>query len=364
MKHLGKLVILLLLAANLAVTGLLLATAYSPYLQPTQHPVLSCLGLAFPIFLLLNTACLLGWLIIQQYKCTLLPLAGLLLCLPQARTYLPLNLRTERLPEDNLKILSYNIMGFGASSPTDRQNPILTYLQESRADIICLQEYSTGKTSKHPTQKAIDKALAEYPYHRIDAIGKQRGNKVACYSKLPILSARPLKYASASNGTLVYELAWGDDTLLLINNHLESNKLTKEDKVVYEDMLRDPEKDKVESGMRQLVGKLAEAAALRAPQADSIAREIERSPHRDIIVCGDFNDSPISYTHRVIGQELDDAFTHSGRGLGISYNQNKFYFRIDHILTSPSLEAFNCTVDRSIAASDHYPVTCRIARRE
>ena len=364
MKHLGKLVILLLLAANLAVTGLLLATAYSPYLQPTQHPVLSCLGLAFPIFLLLNTACLLGWLIIQQYKCALLPLAGLLLCLPQARTYLPLNLRTERLPEDNLKILSYNIMGFGASSPTDRQNPILTYLQESRADIICLQEYSTGKTSKHPTQKAIDKALAEYPYHRIDAIGKQRGNKVACYSKLPILSARPLKYASASNGTLVYELAWGDDTLLLINNHLESNKLTKEDKVVYEDMLRDPEKDKVESGMRQLVGKLAEAAGLRAPQADSIAREIERSPHRDIIVCGDFNDSPISYTHRVIGQELDDAFTHSGRGLGISYNQNKFYFRIDHILTSPSLEAFNCTVDRSIAASDHYPVTCRIARRE
>ena len=364
MKHLGKLVILLLLAANLAVTGLLLATAYSPYLQPTQHPVLSCLGLAFPIFLLLNTACLLGWLIIQQYKCALLPLAGLLLCLPQARTYLPLNLRTERLPEDNLKILSYNIMGFGASSPTDRQNPILTYLQESRADIICLQEYSTGKTSKHPTQKAIDKALAEYPYHRIDAIGKQRGNKVACYSKLPILSARPLKYASASNGTLVYELAWGDDTLLLINNHLESNKLTKEDKVVYEDMLRDPEKDKVESGMRQLVGKLAEAAALRAPQADSIAREIERSPHRDIIVCGDFNDSPISYTHRVIGQELDDAFTHSGRGLGISYNQNKFYFRIDHILTSPSLEAFNCTVDRSIAASDHYPITCRIARRE
>lgn len=364
MKHLGKLVILLLLAANLAVTGLLLATAYSPYLQPTQHPVLSCLGLAFPIFLLLNTACLLGWLIIQQYKCALLPLAGLLLCLPQARTYLPLNLRTERLPEDNLKILSYNIMGFGASSPTDRQNPILTYLQESRADIICLQEYSTGKTSKHPTQKAIDKALAEYPYHRIDAIGKQRGNKVACYSKLPILSARPLKYASASNGTLVYELAWGDDTLLLINNHLESNKLTKEDKVVYEDMLRDPEKDKVESGMRQLVGKLAEAAALRAPQADSIAREIEHSPHRDIIVCGDFNDSPISYTHRVIGQELDDAFTHSGRGLGISYNQNKFYFRIDHILTSPSLEAFNCTVDRSIAASDHYPVTCRIARRE
>lgn len=364
MRHLGRLVILLILAVNLVFTGLLLATAYSPYLQPTEHPVLSCLGLAFPIFLLIDIAFLLFWVIIQQYKCLLLPLAGLLLCLPQTRTYLPLNFHTDRLPEPNLKLLSYNIMGFGDSSPGERQNPVLTYLQESGADIICLQEYSTSKTPKHPTQKTIDKLLADYPYRRIDTMGSLHSNKLACYSKLPILSARPLEYASTGNGTMLYELAWDDDTLLLINNHLESNKLTKEDKVVYEDMLRDPEKEKVESGMRQLVKKLAEAAALRAPQADSIAQAVSRSPHRYIIVCGDFNDSPISYAHRVIGQQLDDAFTESGRGLGISYHQNKFYFRIDHILTSRSLEAFNCTVDRSIDASDHYPITCRVARRK
>ena len=91
--------------------------------------------------------------------------------------------------------------------------------------------------------------------------------------------------------------------------------------------------------------------------------EITASPHPYIIVCGDFNDTPISYTHRTIAQDLDDAFTQSGRGLGISYNQNRFYFRIDNILTSKNLRAYNCTVDRSIKESDHYPIWCYITKR-
>ena len=47
---------------------------------------------------------------------------------------------------------------------------------------------------------------------------------------------------------------------MLINNHLESNKLTKEDKVVYESMLKSPETEKVKSGARLLIRKLAEAS--------------------------------------------------------------------------------------------------------
>lgn len=69
-------------------------------------------------------------------------------------------------------------------------------------------------------------------------------------------------------------------------------------------MLKSPGKEKVKSGMRLLIRKLAEASAIRAPQADAIAHEITTSPHPSIIVCGDFNDTPISYTHRTIAQDL------------------------------------------------------------
>ena len=71
------------------------------------------------------------------------------------------------------------------------------------------------------------------------------------------------------------------------------------------------------------------------------AKEIKNSKQQTIIVCGDFKDTPISYTHRVISKGLVDAFENSGSGLGISYNQNRFYFRIDHILTSKNIDSFN-----------------------
>ncbi|MDR2859921.1 MAG: endonuclease, partial [Mediterranea sp.] len=155
----------------------------------------------------------------------------------------------------------------------------------------------------------------------------------------------------------------GEDTATLINCHLESNKLTKEDKVVYEGIWKSPQTDNVKKGTRLLIPKLAEASAIRAVQAQIVAGEINSSRHPYVMVCGDFNDTSISYTHRVISQNMYDAFTESGCGMGISYNMNRFYFRIDHILTGKNMKVYNCMVDRSIKDSDHYPVKCYIAKQ-
>lgn len=364
MKHLGYLVSFLLLAVNACVAGCLLLSAYSPCLAPAEHPVLSCLGLAFPVFAALNGCFLFFWLCIRQYKSSLLPLLAFLACFMPLRTYCPLNFHTDNLPEGSCKILSYNIMGFDNGTKQDGKSPILEYLKNSNADILCLQEYRTLNSKQNVSQKEVNRELAAYPYHHIGYVGKGRTNQVACYSKWPILSARELVTSSSYNGIMMYELKWGNDTVMLLNAHLESNKLTTSDKAVYENMLTDPEKESVRSGLRLLVRKLAEATALRAPQADTIAQAIAACPHRYIVVCGDFNDTPISYTHHTIARQLDDAFTESGCGLGTSYNRNKFYFRIDNILVSKNLQTYNCTVDRSIRASDHYPIWCHLAKRE
>lgn len=363
MKNLGRLVVILLLAANALFTGLLLLAAYSPHIQPAQHPVWSCMGLAFPLFLLANGCFLAFWVVVQCYRCALLPLLGFLLCFPQIRTYMPLNFPDGHLPEGCIKILSYNVMGFDGCKKEEGGNPILDYLRESGADVLCLQEYATSESPRHLGRKEVERALEAYPYRRVHTVGKGKFNRVACYSKFPILSARELEYASQSNGSVLYELKVGEDTVALINNHLESNKLTDADKEVYEEMMKAPEKEKVKSGVRLLVRKLAEASAIRAPQADTLAREVSASRRPYIIVCGDFNDSPISYTHRTASQGLEDAFTQAGCGLGISYHRNRFYFRIDNILISKSLRAYNCTVDRSIKDSDHYPIWCYVGKR-
>ena len=66
------------------------------------------------------------------------------------------------------------------------------------------------------------------------------------------------------------------DTLTLICNHLESNKLDAHDKEVYEGLLKSPEEQNVKSDSKYLLHKLADAVAIRGPQADSVAQVISR----------------------------------------------------------------------------------------
>ncbi|KAA6333704.1 hypothetical protein EZS27_017905 [termite gut metagenome] len=127
-------------------------------------------------------------------------------------------------------------------------------------------------------------------------------------------------------------------------------------------MLKAPKTGSIKRETHQLTAKLADASVNRAEQARVIAGEISSSPHSFVVVCGDFNDVSVSYTYRVISQGLKDAFIQSGCGIGVSYNENGFYFKIDHILTSKNMKAYNCIVDRSIKDSDHYPIKCYIAK--
>ncbi len=358
MKHLGRLITFILLIVNAVFACLLLTTAYSPYANPTEHHLLSSMGLAFPIFLFINIGFLVFWMFVH-YKYALFPLVILIICFPQIRMYMPINYTTRDIPNDNIKILSYNVMGFNGLKKINGKNAILDYISESNADIVCVQEYAESNNTEHLSQSDINKALKAYPYKRTQHIGKNnKGNRIATYSKYPILSTRRVGYQSKYNGSMVHEIKINNDTVLLINNHLESNKLTKEDKATLGQMIKDPDANKVKSGATHLIGKLAEASAIRSIQADSIAHIIAHSPYKNIIVCGDFNDTPLSYSHWTISDQLNDAFIESGRGLGISYNQNRFYFRIDHILTSKNIKTYNCTVDRSIKDSDHYPIWC------
>lgn len=359
MKYIGRFLGLILLGINLCMVVLLLVCAYSPYIDPVSHPVVSCAGLAFPAFLLLNLLFFIFWLVVYR-KYALLSLLGFFCSFGAIRTYIPFNPFASSVPEGAIKVLSYNTMAFelDRANTKDNPNPVLEYLRNSNADIICLQEYIVGGRLK---KKDVDYALRDYPYKHYYKISGMNG--LGCYSRFPILSARPVKYVSKNNGSIAYEMNVDGDTILIVNNHLESNKLTEKDKEVYREMMKDPDKNKVSQGSRLLVRKLAEASAIRAPQADSIAKLIAGYKGNGVIVCGDFNDSPVCYAHRVIGEGLDDAFVQSGNGLGISYNQNHFYFRIDHILLSKNLKSYRCTVDNTIKSSDHYPIWCYVAKK-
>ena len=155
-----------------------------------------------------------------------------------------------------------------------------------------------------------------------------------------------------------------DKNISVIVNHLESNKLDAHDKEVYTDMLKSPDENKVKSGGKHLIKKLAEAMSIRGAQADVISGYIENEYSPYMIVCGDFNDTPVSYVHNRISEKLQDAYIEAGNGPGITYNRNFLYFRIDHVMVGDAYRILECEVDDSMDASDHYPLKCKLEIKE
>ena len=346
-----------LAGANIATILLMLGAGYSDRLSPATFPMGAVAGLAFPVFIVLNFAFLVMWLLFKA-KAAIIPILGFIVCYSPIRTYCPLNIGKEQ-PSDALKVLSYNVWYFaGWADRNHAENPILHYIREQNADIVCLQEAGYSEVG----QGVVDSLLNPvYPYH--DTIRSGRYDIMAIYSKFPIHSKEHIDYASVGNLSGAFKLLVGGEEVLVINNHLESIGLHSEDKTHFRNILNGHlETDTAGRATRLLVGKIAQAAKIRSHQADAVARYVAAHRHMPIILCGDFNDGPISYSRHTIAKDLTDCYVETANGPGISYHDNGFYVRIDNIMCSKHFEPYACRVDNHIKASDHYPITCYLKK--
>lgn len=341
---------------NILVVALMLAVGYSSYVDPLAHPLLSCLGITFPFFLATNLAFLFFWLLFKR-KYALIPIIGYALAYVPIRVYMPLNVWSEESSTDVIKVLSYNVMSY---SGTPRYNNsfdmIYDYIAQNNADIVCLQEANDSWRS------SLVRFGELYEYVDTTDVGSGTRNVLALLSRYPIIRKERIDYPSRGNGSMAYYLRRDDDTLLVINNHLETNHFTTLERERYKEMIKgEMENDTARAESKKIIHKLRNAVLLRAPQANAVHKYIEM--HRDypIIVCGDFNDNPVSYSHRIIASGLTDCFVSTGTGLGISYNQKGFYVRIDNIMCSKEITPYDCKVDAGIDASDHYPIYCYLS---
>ena len=141
--------------------------------------------------------------------------------------------------------------------------------------------------------------------------------------------------------------------------------MTKEDRSRYEDILRGGVKrDTMRAESINIISKLTEGATMRAPAAEAVRHYIDEHNQYPVIVCGDFNDTPISYARRTIAEGLTNCFAKSGYGIGLSYNRKGFWVRIDHILCSTDFTPYNCHVDSKIDYSDHFPIVCWLKMKD
>ncbi len=363
MKIFRNIITITLAIINIIAVLAMVVCSYSIYLSPTKYPNWSYLGMMLPACIAATLLFALLWLIFK-WKYTIISILGIAACWNSIRDYCPINPFQHEPTGRTLKILSYNVLSFGGTNLNEDNTQVVEYIAQSGADIVCLQEVST--LNRNYVRKRLDEV---YPYIMINDEHKPQD---AILSRYPILSSRTIKYPTPTASSCVYELLVDADTMTVINNHLESYQLDAADKLMYKQMIKnsaminEPAADEQIIDMKEsfwwLEGKLAKANSRRAQQADLLADEIEQllTHTQYIIVCGDFNDSPVSYVHHTLTKHLNDAYTLSGNGPGWSYNQSAMYFRIDHILVSNQFTPYQAKVDKTVQESDHYPIFCTL----
>lgn len=352
-------------ATNIAAIALLLCAFLAWSVSPLKTALFSYIGIIFPFILVLNIGYLIFWIIFSKWKLALITLIALVICYKPITTYFPMNWHPKSTSGKTIKVLTYNVMGFYHEKKKNlSRHPILNFIAKNDADVVCLQEYMVSKTGKSMmTQKQINEILSNYPYKSItglEASGKYHTYGLACFSKYPIKQTREIVFNSSYNGAVAYEIDMDGKKVTVVNAHLESNRISASDKQLYKEFFRnrDSEKlDKVTSNIRMRLGR---AYRKRAEQVHKINAYLEERQSEATIICGDFNDTPISYAYHTLKNDLRDAFADTGLGMGITFNEKMFLFRIDYILHSKNLKAYKAKV-HTLNYSDHYPLTTYLA---
>ena len=345
----------MLTGANIATIIVMLLVGYSDRLNPADHPILSTVGMTFPFFLLANMAFLVFWLVFKWSRAWL-PVVGFFLAYVPINIYIPLH-TSQEVPDGTIKLISYNVCSYGGNYKYENGfEKVLGYLNDQQPDIVCIQE--DADTWRRYVFKEYSKTFA-YNDTLVLANNELTLNALGIHTRFPIVKRERIAYSSLSNGSAAWWLKVDNDTLIVINNHFESCHLSTQDRNQYRHIIKgEIPRDSLRTESQMLLVKLAEANAKRAGQIRTVRKYVESHPGYPIVLCGDFNDNPISYSRHTMSTVLTDCFVATGRGVGLSYNQKAFSFRIDHVFCSEDIQPFNCQVDSEMDASDHYPILC------
>ena len=324
------------------------------YIAPDKLMAPAYLGLGFPFVLFFIILLLFLFLLFKAYFKVLIEVLFLLILIPQIYVYYPIHIHSEAPSKDAIKILSYNVMAFAYGNHTDQKpHPILKYIRESNADIVCLQEALLRNKEDRITLEKIKANLPQYPFVNHHAVQKG-GSYMIILSKFPILEVASLPLDSRFNGAISYTLKIKNKLLRLINVHLESSGITARDGIEYVALAKD---GKASELAKKVDFKLQKSFKMRAKQVDRLTVEIDKTTTPYLAIVGDFNDTPISYArYRLSHNNMQDAFVKTGQGAGYSYIFKKIGLRIDHILLSEKIKPYQCRIDNTISASDHYPI--------
>ena len=330
----------------------------APILSPKYFFIPAIFGLAFPILLIANLLFLIYWVSLKKIQFLL---SGIILLLGWSHIsgFFQINFPTKlNNSENEIKILSYNVRLFDLynwSNNIETRNKIFGFVKNQHAEILCFQEFYHEKSDYFPTlDTLLQFQQAKNAHVAYTVINKNKYYfGIATLSKFPIIKRGRIKFDNTKNVCIYTDIKILNDTIRVYNSHLESIHFQDKNYNFIDSITYKNEDERLE-GIKDILLRLKNAFVKRAGQTEIIAEHIKLSPY-PVLVCGDFNDTPVSYAYGLMSEGLKDAFREAGLGFGTTYNRNFSFLRIDYLLHSPEIEFLRFkTIKKKY--SDHYPI--------
>lgn len=214
-------------------------------------------------------------------------------------TFILLSCNQEKSETFELTLISWNCENFLLS--LDTLHAASNFIIDHNPDILCLQERPHTNLVKYDS---IKKCFSELPY-KVTNSREDENLNVSIFSRYPISNVKTWYFTDTYNKMIQADINQEGKTFRLFNVHLQTTSSG----------------NKLDNCIR------------RYRQSKLLLSEIKKSPY-PVIVCGDFNDLPLSYTViNLLTKLKDDSKTFKG-----SYQKLGGFFKIDYILTSNNWE--------------------------
>ncbi len=322
------------------------------WVNPNTAWIFAFAGMAAPAIYVLNLIAALYW-VVKWRGWFFLPALTMLFGVGLIPTFFKPELSRHHgePPVGAVKVVSYNVEGFRGGG-----GEMTAFIESLEADILCVQEYESATADR---EKKIDSLIglpfSVHSYSHQNSSGGGLG--VAIFSRWRIIDSGEMHFARTTNSAMWVDVVNGKDTLRIFNCHLQSTSVSREDVAYVEDFVAEQN----ERHTRNIASKLRRGFRMRANQVDSLAPLVRDSPYQTI-VCGDFNDTPVSYAYTRIRGRLKDTFVEKGRGAPSTYRGLFDILRIDYIFHSRSMRTVGYEIPNG-GSSDHRPVTAEIIIR-
>lgn len=364
---LNPLLRLVLKILSVIVFILTILAAYGGKCNPEYMTIPAVLCLGFQYLACLTVVITVLWALSGRFIFTGLGVLTIVACLTPLSQVVPVKFSKNAAEgETTFKIISWNVLHTNdIRQPDSHTNRAVEYMIESGADVICLAELNNFSSNelKNASPALIDSLMRTYPFR-----AGLSSTDIKILSKYPVdRSGQSLAGEKGSHRFDFFKVHFPGGKVLNVGMvHLYSYDLSEEEREVVKDMKSvNGAKESVKEFKGSIMAKLRNAFKRRAENARNLRDVINNiRPNAPLIICGDFNDVPASWTYNLVkGDDMRDAYAETNFGPTFTYNLHLFYFHIDQMLYRGNLEALSLKVGK-INTSDHYPLIGEFAFTE